>query len=97
MITQTMYAIRNNKTGFYMPARDSRHKGATHAPFIDPKKGVPRLFKKYPHALNALYWWLQGKYTLGVSYDGEVYEYTKPMPDRKPADFDIVEVTLSIP
>ena len=97
MITQTMYAIRNNKTGFYMPARDSSHKGATHAPFIDPNEGVPRLFKQHHHARHSLDWWVRGKYTTWVYEDGEFYARTSPMPDREKPDYEIVQITLTIP
>ena len=97
MITQTLYAIKNTRTGFYMPARDSTHKGATQTAFIDPKKGVPRLFKQYHHARRSLYWWLQGEYTRWVTGDGEFHDKTVRKADRRSSDHVIVEVTLTIP
>ena len=94
----TLFAIKHKPSGNYLPHRP-RKRGYTHD---DPTPGMPRLFTKKAAAASALRCWLQGEWSdRGTvdSYTGE-WDYdgpypTKPRPDRKTEDMEIVEMELT--
>ncbi|KGM36182.1 hypothetical protein [Inquilinus limosus] len=94
----TLYAIQHKPTGHFLPASNRKRRGYTNDKPKDPLKVPPRLFRRKGDAKNALRWWLKG--ITHVSYVGSYDDYnedwhTKPAPDRKAEEMEVVPMRLT--
>lgn len=93
------FAIRQISTGHYFPQHS---KGMSHT-HSEPSAGaMPRLFKAEHYAKSALNHWLKGRVTVTTHYSGNPFEEDitedfkiEPVPERDPADYEVVEVILT--
>ncbi len=99
------FAIRQKKTGFFLPQSDRTVRaGHTHMEPRHPEAVPPRLFTREQDAKCALTWWLKGVHNQeSWTDDGPFYETfivgggpTDPVKDtaRDPSTMEVVAITL---
>ena len=102
MPTLTLYAIRHDPSGCFLPARKNG-RGYSHDEPKSHTEAMPRLFFKEIEAKRALTAWLQGVFLMapGVALDmydpGEPELTVEARPERKAEEMSIVTVKVKIP
>jgi hypothetical protein len=104
---QTLYAIRQKSTGYYLPEPTGRAgRGGSHTEPVPESCNNVRLFSSSLSAKRALTSWLQGKFVNVIGYEpeewgGNVRPYVEgieiqPQPHRVKEDMEIVSIQLTL-
>lgn len=104
---QTLYAIRQKSTGYYLPEPNGKAgRGGSHTEPVPEEHYTVRLFKTKLSAKRALTSWLQGKHVSVIGYQsdhwgGKTYSYQegveiKPQPHRVKTDMEVVSIQLTL-
>lgn len=102
MPTLTLYAIRHDPSGHFLPAR-KRGRGYSHDTPQSASEVIPRLFVKKLGASRALTAWLQGVFTarfeLSNDDQANVEEWldVDHRPERKADEMSVVPVKVRLP
>lgn len=103
MNTITLFLIRHNPTGFYLPEPAGRMgRGGSHIEPVNPTAERPRIFPSKLSASRALSQWLRGKHHRKWDHDWETGHVEdrviiEPIPSRKREEMEIVELKVDLP
>lgn len=93
----TLYAIRHDPSGYFLPARKNG-RGYSHDEPRNPIEVLPRFFFKEIEAKRALTAWLQGEFFMRTGVPLDIYDPGEPeltveaRPSRKREEMSIVIV-----
>jgi len=85
-----VFAIRHKESGSFLCL--GKHRAGT-ASVISGDR-TPRIFRRRGAAVQALDWWVAGRYSSWIDSDGDFGDHITRKPERVLADMEVVELAL---